>query len=127
MSVVSGLISFTRVLDGDLITSHLYSTKLLIQRLKEGVDIPLPDWTITSNQPTIYPRVLSQNTGKRVSIMTGSEKWLYNGIEIDFEADSRFKKIIYDDGGVVVPGLEIVQNLASVDNLDTDVITFSAL
>lgn len=126
MSVVSGLISFTRVLDGDLITSHLYSTKLLIQRLKEGADIPLPDWTITSNQPTIYPRVLSQNTGKRVSIITGSEKWLYNGIEIDFEADLRFKKIIYDDGGVVVPGLEIVQNLASVDNLDTDVITFSA-
>ena len=59
VNVVSGVISFTRVLDGDLITTHLYSTKLLIQRLKEGGDTPLPDWTIADNQPTIYPRILS--------------------------------------------------------------------
>lgn len=122
MSVVSGLISFTRVLDGDLITSHLYATKLLIQRLKEGSDAPLPDWSMVDNQPTIYPRVLSQNTGKRVVLVEGSEKWFYNGTEI--KEDSRFEKVSHDDGGVKVPGLKIVDNLVSVDNLDTDVITF---
>jgi len=126
MSVVSGVISFTRVLDGDVINSHLFVTKPPIQRLKEGTDTPLPDWTITDNQPVIYPRVASQSKGKRIPITTGSEKWLYNGVAIDFTSDTRFKKVTHDDGGVSVPALKIVENLASIDNLDTDVITFEA-
>lgn len=126
VNVVSGVISFTRVLDGDLITTHLYSTKLLIQRLKEGGDTPLPDWTIADNQPTIYPRILSQNTGKRITVITGSEKWYYNGTEIDFKEDTRFESVKHDDGGVVVPALKIVKNLASIENLDSDTITFEA-
>lgn len=44
MSVVSGMISFTRIIDGNIITSNLYSTKILVQRLKKGADVPLPNW-----------------------------------------------------------------------------------
>ena len=123
MSVVSGLISFTRILDGNIINSNLYSTKILIQRLKQGTDTPMPNWEDPDNQPVIYPRVLAQSTGKRVTLH--SHKWYHNGAEIN-SSDNRFELINHDDGGVVVPALKIVKNLAAVDNLDTDVISFEA-
>ena len=123
MSVVSGMISFTRIIDGNIITSNLYSTKILVQRLKKGADTPLPDWTNTEHQPIIYPRVIGQSTGKRVTLH--SHKWFHNGAEIN-SSDGRFELITYDDGGVVVPALKIIKNLATPDNLDTDVISFSA-
>ena len=123
MSVVSGMISFTRILDGNIITSNLYSSKILIQRLKRGTITPLPDWEVKDNQPIIYPRVIAQSTGKRMSLH--SFKWLHNGAEIN-SSDTRFALVDYDDGGVTVPGLKIVKNLVSFDNLDTDVITFAA-
>lgn len=123
MSVASGLISFTRILDGNIITSNLYSTKILIQRLKQGTDTPMPNWEDPDNQPVIYPRVLAQSTGKRVTLH--SHKWYHNGAEIN-SSDNRFELINHDDGGVVVPALKIVKNLAAVDNLDTDVISFEA-
>lgn len=123
MSVVSGMISFTRIIDGNIITSNLYSTKILVQRLKKGADVPLPNWEEEEHQPTIYPRVIAQSTGKRVTLH--SHKWFYNGAEIN-SGDNRFKLVTYDDGGVSVPGLKIVKNLAVFDNLDTDVISFEA-
>lgn len=123
MSVVSGMISFTRIIDGNIITSNLYSTKILVQRLKKGADVPLPNWEEEEHQPTIYPRVIAQSTGKRVTLH--SHKWFYNGADIN-SGDNRFKLVTYDDGGVSVPGLKIVKNLAVFDNLDTDVISFEA-
>ena len=123
MSVVSGMISFTRIIDGNVITSNLYSTKILIQRLKKDSDTPLPDWTQKEHQPIIYPRVIAQSTGKRASLH--SHKWYHNGAEIN-TSDGRFEFVEHDDGGVKVPGLKIVKNLATKDNLDTDVISFSA-
>lgn len=123
MSVVSGMISFTRIIDGNIITSNLYSTKILVQRLKKGADTPLPDWTNVEHQPIIYPRVIGQSTGKRVTLY--SHTWFYNGAEIN-TSDGRFELITYDDGGVTVPGLKIIKNIATHDNLDTDIISFSA-
>lgn len=123
MSVVSGMISFTRIIDGNIITSNLYSTKILVQRLKKGTDVPFPNWEEEEHQPTIYPRVIAQSTGKRVTLH--SHKWFHNGAEIN-SSDGRFQLVTYDDGGVKVPGLKIVKNLAVLDNLDTDVVSFQA-
>lgn len=123
MSVVSGMISFTRIIDGNIITSNLYSTKILVQRLKEGADTPMPNWEDKDSQPTIYPRVIAQSTGKRVTLH--SHKWFHNGAEIK-STDNRFEITTHDDGGVVVPALRIVKNLAAPDNLDTDVVSFEA-
>lgn len=121
MSIASNLTTFTRVIDGDVITTHMYSTEILVQRLKAGADTPMPDWTISSNQPTIYPRAISQNTGKRITIH--SPKWYYNGSLIE-SGNPTFLTTTHNDGGVVVPALKIVGNLASINNLDLDTIRF---
>lgn len=121
MSIASGVVTFTRIIDGDVITTHMYSTEILVQRLKAGTNTPLPDWNIAVNQPTIFPRAISQNTGNRIKIH--SPKWYYNGVEI-LSGNPTFFTGTHDDGGVVVPSLTIVRNLASINNLDSDTIRF---
>ena len=49
MSTTSGLISFTKVLDGNVITCNLYSNKLLVQRTKKDASQAIPDWSIEAN------------------------------------------------------------------------------
>ena len=124
MSVVSGLISFTRIIDGDVVTSNLSSDKILIQRLKQGTSQPLPNWEVKENQPTISARVIAQSTGKRVTV--SSPSWFYNGTKIT-SSDSRFLIGTSLDGSISIPTLKIVKNLANPDNLDTDNIKFEGI
>lgn len=116
----SSFIALTSVSDGELITSTLYATKPLIQRLKVDTDKAIPDWSVKENHPVIYPRAKSQSVGKRLAII--NPVWSYNGVKI--ENNPKFEITTYDDGGLVVPALKIVDNLISLDNLNADTITF---
>ena len=121
MSTTSGLISFTRILDGNVITCNLYSNKLLVQRMKKDAAQAIPDWSIEANQPIIYPKIVSQNSGVRINV--DSFKWKYNGAEI-LTTDTRFQFTQMEDGALKIPGLKIVSNLISKDNMDSDTISF---
>lgn len=123
-NLLKGSRAFIKILDGNVITSELYSTEILVQRLKKDTDVPMPDWENSQDQPIIYPRILSQSSGKRVSIE--SFKWFYNGKEIG-KNNPTFDMVEYIDGGLYIPGLKIIRNLASLTNLDTDTISFEAI
>lgn len=120
-NILKGSRAFIKILDGNVITSELYSTEILVQRLKKDTSSPIPDWENSPNKPIIYPRILSQNTGKRINI--SSFKWYYNGKEID-KNDNRFEQTIHKDGEIEIPALKIIRNLVSYTNLDTDTISF---
>ena len=121
MSTTSGLISFTRILDGNVITCNLYSNKLLVQRMKKDSSQAIPDWSIAGNQPVIYPKITSQSSGVRINV--DSFKWKYNGSQI-LTTDKRFQFTEIEDGSIKVPGVKIVSNLISKDNMDSDTISF---
>lgn len=132
MSLVSGFEFITAMVDGDQLSAALIPTKPLSQYLKKGTGNVSPDWTLAKDQPVVYVRVKSQLQGNRREIVTGTEKWYYNGSEIRFDdagistlPSGIFQKLVYDDGGVPVPGLKIIRNLASPTNTDNDRIEFS--
>lgn len=121
--------SITAIIDGDQIASALFSTRPLKQNVKLGTDSVYPDWTKKEEQPVIYPRIQSQNTGLRVKVKAGTEKWMYNDSEVKFDStglslDKKFKKETYTDGTIQVPSLRIVGNLASIGNTSSDKIDF---
>lgn len=130
MSYTSGHITLTAISDGDQVSLSLQSTVPLLQYLKAGTDSVSPDWTDVNEQPIVFPRAKSQNMGTRLTFVAGSEKWTYNDVAIVFDSNGlssnkMFQKISYSDGGVSVPALRIVNNMASVTNTNNAVIGFS--
>jgi hypothetical protein len=138
MSNVKGstVISFVR--QGDTINTALRSTKPLEQFLRRGTATVVPDWTVATNRPTIYPVVRSALSNSRQSPLINTEVWKYNGTTITFTGDTSnamgslaagtFQKgRSAVDGDVQVPTLTICKNLASADNINADVIEFSAV
>lgn len=126
---VSAFDSITLVQDGDQIAAALFPTKPLKQYVKLGTDYVYPNWTDKEEQPVIYPRIQSQNTGLRMEVISGTEKWFHNDKEIKFDStglseDKRFKKKMFQDGVVQVPSLRIVGNLASPGNTSPDKLDF---
>jgi hypothetical protein len=139
MSTVKGTTSITFVKQGDTINTSLRSTLPLEQYIKKGTSTIMPDWTQSANQPCIYPVVKSSLTDARVAPDAGSEAWTYNGTAISFDSNGlslvlgsleagTFKKESKTvDGDTIVPTLTIKKNLASTNNINADVIGFSAI
>jgi hypothetical protein len=138
MSTVKGSATIVFVRQGDTINTSLRSTKPLEQYLKKGTSAVTPDWTQAANQPTIYPVVRSSLTDSRIEPESGTEEWKYNGTVIPFTGNlstvmgsipaGTFKKESKKvDGDTTVPTLTILKNLASADNINADVIEFSAI
>ena len=131
MNNASAFDFITLIMDGDQVAAALFPTKPLKQYLKLGTSAVTPDWNKVEEQPLIYPRMQSQNTGLRLTTISGSGKWKYNDVEIKFDSnglslDKKFKRETYKDGIVEVPALRIVGNLASADNTSADKLDFSA-
>jgi len=81
----------------------------------------VPDWTVSANQPLIYPIV---RMGADIVTNVNLTRWLYNTVEIQWNSnnkstDGKFQKITTGN----VPQLKIIKNLASEGNTDLDVIT----
>lgn len=128
---VQGSIIISMVSNGDTITSQLESTEMLGQFIKAGTNQFMPDWRIAENQPVIKPVAFSQNSKTAVPVVNGSEKWLYNGVELTFDAEGLstnpkglFQKVVLTEQGVKIPALRIVNNLVSTSNTDNDRLTF---
>jgi len=118
---ISNKFLITAIDDGMTVQGNLRSTKTLVQAYDAATGGVAPDWTVASNQPTIYAVIMKGSTLMSTSALQ-SYKWLLNGQEIA-DGDERFEKTTYVLDSVSVPALKIVENLASADNLDIDLIT----
>ena len=128
---VSNFAEITGIMDADSLSVTLRATLPLVQYLKKGTtDGFMPNWATAANQPIIYPNAMSQLEGTRKNVVAGSEVWSYNDTMIIFNSvgvsvtpaiiAGVFKKVIYDNGDFDVPGLRIINNLVSPNNVDTD-------
>lgn len=132
MNNVSGSFFVEMLVDGDSAQGNIRSTKPLAQMFNPGTDKCIPDWTVTSNQPIVYPVIRSGNENTIKPIVSGSEKWYYNNVEVIFGGTGissapdavigKLQKTTYNNGSVDVPALKIVGNLASNANMDADTI-----
>ena len=136
MNQVSNYGVVSALVDGDSLSFELRATEPLVQYLKKGTaDGWMPNWATSSRKPIIYPNAMSQLEARRKPIVTGTEVWSYNGTYITFSAEGIstapasingvFKKLAYNNGDFEVPGLQIIKNLASPTNVDTDRIELS--
>lgn len=132
MNNVSGSFFVEMLVDGDSAQGNIRSTKPLAQMYNPGTNRCIPDWTLASNQPIIYPVIRSGNENTIKPIVSGSEKWYYNNVEVKFSSGGlsnypdpvvgKLQKATYHNGSVNVPALKIVGNLASNANMDADAI-----
>lgn len=130
MNNVSGSFYIDMIIDGDSAQGNIRSTKPLVQMYNPNGGACVPDWTTAANQPTIYPVMRSGNTNEIKQVVTDSEKWYYNSVEITFNASGLssapayvaglFQKTTYNVGSVTMPALKIVGNLANGSNMDAD-------
>lgn len=130
-NAVSGYGFLTTIGKGELLSGNLYGTEPLRQYVKAGTNEANPNWKTESNQPIIFPRIKAQGADKRIPITGGSEEWTYNGAVLSFDANGvsiapkLFKKVTHDDGGILVPALRIIDNLASITRIKPDTIGFN--
>lgn len=130
MNNVSGSFFVEMLVDGDSAQGNIRSTKPLAQMYNPGTNKCIPDWTVASNQPVIYPVIRSGNENTIKAVVSGSEKWYYNNVEVTFSSAGlsnypdpvvgKLQKTTYNNGSVNVPALKIVGNLASNANMDAD-------
>lgn len=122
MSSISNRFYITALEDGTTLHGNLAVEGSLSQAWNGTTAVP--DWTIAVNQPIIYLTLLSGGTLVEPS---NEFKWYYNGEELT-GGDTRFqmttKTVTYGTQTATMPALKIVDNLASSDNVDVDLITF---
>lgn len=123
MSTISNRFYVTALEDGTTLHGNLVSDKSLSQSWNGTSAVP--DWTVAADQPTIYLTLLSGNTLVQPS---STFTWYYNNTPITI-SDTRFqittKSVTYGGQTKAMPALKIVDNLASSDNVDVDIIRFS--
>lgn len=133
MSVVRGQTTIQYVRQGDTLNCSLRSTFPLKQFVTSVNGLVTPSFQ--DNTPCIYPVIRSSLRAQRVSAITSDVHWYYNGAEITFAQDGlstgpagvtagTFKSELKTVDGFQVPTLTILQNLASPQNIDSDIIEF---
>ena len=120
------------LIDGDSAQGNIRATKPLVQQYDPKTTKCIPDWTDSAKQPLIYPVIRSGNENVIKAVISGSEKWYYNGAEITFNDSGMatapsyvaglVKKTTYAVSGITMPALQIVGNLANGSNMDADTI-----
>lgn len=122
MSSISNRFYITALEDGTTLHGNLAADGSLSQAWNGQSAVP--DWTVPTNQPTIYLTLLS---GGDLVEPANDFKWLYNGVEIA-DSDTRFQKttreVTIGSTTKSMPALKIVANLANSHNVDVDLITF---
>ena len=124
MDSVHGSIFIGYILDGDSAQGSIRATKPLVQMYQADTTQCIPDWSIAANQPIIYPSIRSANENTVKAIVSGTEKWYYNGTLIVFNSSGvataptviagKVQTTTYNNGVVNVPSLKIIGNLAKV-------------
>ncbi len=128
MSSISNRFYVTALEDGTTLHGNLVSDKSLTQSWND--ESAVPDWTIASEQPTIYLTLLSGGTLVEPST---EFTWYYNDEAISFNASGisanglfqrTTKSVTMGTVTATMPALKIIGNLASSDNVDMDRIAF---
>lgn len=135
MSEVRGQTTIQYVKQGDTLNTRLQSTFPLKQFVTAVTGQVSPSFE--TNKPCIYPVIRSSLTATRVAAIVTDVHWLYNGAEITFaqnglstmignQADNgTFKSEVKTVDGFTVPTLTVMKDLASSNNIDTDLIEFN--
>lgn len=123
MSNISNRFFVTAIDDGTTLHGVLSSNKSLTQGWNGSTADP--DWSISTNSPTI---TLQLTSGNSIVLADENVTWKYNNDTIQFGQNNisigtyagLFKKGISSS---LQPTLQIINNLASSENVDVDVIT----
>lgn len=124
MSSISNRFFVTALEDGTTLHGALASDKTVTQGWDGSA--ASPDWSIATNQPTIYLTLTSGNTPV---VASSTYEWKYNGATLTFDSSTGistgtfaglFKKVTHSSGN---PAIMIINNLANSDNVDLDTLT----
>lgn len=127
-TTVSGQAHIKFIRQGDSISTILIATKALMQFVNNDTGAVTPDWTVSANQPVIYPRIVSQLTGTAVTAVS-SPSWSVDGTKLTFgtgnkTSDGNYESTTYAMGGGSVPALRICKNVMK-DATQNKTVTFS--
>ena len=127
-TTVSGQAHIKFIRQGDSISTILIATKALMQFVNDDTGAVNPDWTVASNQPTVYPRIVSQLTGTVVT-SASNPVWKVDGTTLSFGSnnkttDGSYESTSYSIGGGSVPALKICKNVMK-DATQNKLISFS--
>lgn len=129
MSSVSNRFYVEAIDDGSTLHGQLLSTKALTQAWTGSAAVP--NWTVAGNQPIVYVDLMS-GTSKVTPDADG--KWYYNNVEIEWadasetavSTDGRFQKVNnYPTLANPTAAIKIIDNLASISNVNTDSLTYT--
>ncbi|MEA5062656.1 MAG: hypothetical protein VB054_04885 [Petrimonas sp.] len=128
---VSGGVNISLLQNGDNLNTVLMSNLPLYQTFKKGTQDYNPNWATlpSAQQPIIFPRIYS--VMEAVTMVPTNVSWKYNGIAMTFDGSGiatapsicagKIKQIDYNGS----KALQIIGNIASDSNNDSDVITFT--
>ena len=128
---VSGGVNISLLQNGDNLNTVLMSNLPLYQTFKKGTQDYNPNWATlpSAQQPIIFPRIYS--VMEAVTMIPTNVSWKYNGIAMTFDGSGiatapsicagKIKQIDYNGS----KALQIIGNIASDSNNDSDVITFT--
>ncbi len=128
---VSGGVNISLLQNGDNLNTVLMSNLPLYQTFKKGTQDYNPNWATlpSAQQPIIFPRIYS--VMEAVTMIPTNVSWKYNGIAMTFDGSGiatapsicagKIKQIDYNGS----KALQIIGNIASDINNDSDVITFT--
>lgn len=131
MSIYSTQGNFTvkRLRNGDSIFLTLnLNGKPLFQAVDKQNGSVVPSWAVEANRPVITPHA-SSTRNKSVSL--SSHKWLYNGIEIEFNGSASGDYVLDATGtfgkNPTTGVLKIFKDLASQTNFASDSLQYSCI
>lgn len=128
---VSGGVNISLLQNGDNLNTVLLSNLPLYQTFKKGTQHYSPNWATlpSAQQPIIFPRIYS--VMEAVTMIPANVSWKYNGIAMTFDGSGiatapsicagKIKQIDYNGS----KALQIIGNIASDANNDSDIITFT--
>lgn len=129
MNAAQGSITIKRLRTGDsLYLSFDLNGIDLFQGVNPESGAVVPDWTQAANQPVITPRVQSV---RGYNVVLSQHTWLYGGLNIAFTVDNGDGWFADAAGrfhlNMTTGALKIVKNLASLDNVGNDVLTYKCV
>lgn len=127
---ISGGVFIDLLQNGDSLNTTLNATKSLYQNFKKGTESYNPNWkTEVEKRPIIYPR--SYSTMEQRELTLRDIAWEYNDVAMTFDtaglctapdiAVGKIKQIEHNG----VKALNIIDNIASDSNNDSDTISFT--
>lgn len=137
---ISNQFIITALQDGSVVQGSLRINGSLSQNYNPSTQKTVPDWKAdASTRPSIYP-VLRKGATYLSSSQLTTQKWLYNGVEIQFGEDGKSTNFKDTAGSALfkvsttsvtlggtaynLPLLTVISNLASALNVDLDTIGF---